>query len=121
MLHPLEHVCDQQNPLADTPTLASCHAPQLRRPRLAAKEIYWHRPSPKTWYACLITLPYLEITGSRYNMPRVNQLELSASRCCTGLRMGNSPRDRSSSTKSARGWVGRSRSHSQDNNPIHIR
>src|SRR6187549_1659457 len=47
MLHPLEHVRDHQNPLANTPTLASCQAPQLGRPRFAAKEICRHRPSPK--------------------------------------------------------------------------
>src|SRR5260370_11261590 len=29
MLHPLEHVRDHQSPLADTPALASCQAPQL--------------------------------------------------------------------------------------------
>src|ERR1700738_339689 len=38
MLHPLEHVRDHQNPLADTPALASCQAPQLGRPRFAAKK-----------------------------------------------------------------------------------
>jgi hypothetical protein len=38
MLHPLEYVCDHQNPLADTPALASCQAPQLGRPRPAAKK-----------------------------------------------------------------------------------
>src|SRR5207247_9790390 len=37
MLHPLEHVRDHQNSLADTTALASCQAPQLRRPRFAAK------------------------------------------------------------------------------------
>src|SRR5271155_4807619 len=47
VLHPLEHVRDQQNPLAHTPALPSRQAPQLRRPRFAAKEIYRHRPSPK--------------------------------------------------------------------------
>src|ERR1700756_5290075 len=47
MLHPLEHVCDHQNPLADTPALASCQPPQLGRPRFAAKEVSRHRPSPK--------------------------------------------------------------------------
>ena len=40
-------VRDQQNPLAHTPALPSRQAPQLRRPRFAAKEIYRHRPSPK--------------------------------------------------------------------------
>src|SRR5712691_9001801 len=69
MLHPLEHVRDHQNPLADTTALASCQTPQLGRPRFAAKEVCRHRPSPKTWYACLITLPYLGITGSRYKKP----------------------------------------------------
>src|SRR5437763_12242525 len=47
MLHPLEHVRNHQNPLADTPALASCQAPQLGRPRFAAEEVCWHRPSPK--------------------------------------------------------------------------
>src|ERR1700680_1286656 len=47
MLYPLEHVRHHQNPLADTPALASCQAPQLGRPRFAAKEVCWHRPSPK--------------------------------------------------------------------------
>src|SRR5271155_2959756 len=47
VLHPLEHVRDQQNPLAHTPALPSRQAPQLRRPRFAAKEIYRHRPSPR--------------------------------------------------------------------------
>src|ERR1700757_4588417 len=47
MLHPLEHICDHQNPLADTPALASCQPPQLGRPRFAAKEVSRHRPSPK--------------------------------------------------------------------------
>src|SRR5580704_1101764 len=66
MLHPLEQVGDQQNPLADPPALAARQAPQLCRPRFAAKEICRHRPSPKTWYVRLITLPHLGITGSRY-------------------------------------------------------
>src|SRR6266478_2380437 len=47
MLHPLKHVRDHQNPLADTPALASCQAPQLGRPRLAAKKVCRHTPSPK--------------------------------------------------------------------------
>src|SRR5438874_2385322 len=47
MLHPLEHVRNHQNPLANTPALASCQAPQLGRPRFAAEEVCWHRPSPK--------------------------------------------------------------------------
>src|SRR5438876_9802467 len=47
MLHPLEQVRDHQNPLAHTPALASCQAPQLRHPRCAAKEVCRHRPSPK--------------------------------------------------------------------------
>jgi hypothetical protein len=38
MLHPLEQVRDHQNPLADTPALVPCQAPQLRRPRFAAKK-----------------------------------------------------------------------------------
>src|ERR1700731_275258 len=33
MLHPLEHIRDHQNPLADTPALAPCPAPQLRPPQ----------------------------------------------------------------------------------------
>jgi hypothetical protein len=53
MLHPLEQVRDHQNPLADTPALASCQAPQLGRPRFAAKKVCRHRPSPKHG-----TLPY---------------------------------------------------------------
>src|SRR6516165_1593165 len=65
MLHPLEHVRDHQNPLTDAPALASRQAPQLGRPRFAAKEVCRHRP-PQTWYAALLTLPHLEITGSRY-------------------------------------------------------
>src|SRR6516164_2598818 len=67
MLHSLEHVGDHQNPLADTPTLVSCQAPQLGRPRFAAKKVYRHPPSPKTWYPSQLTLPHLEITGSWYN------------------------------------------------------
>src|SRR4029077_19935704 len=47
MLHPLEHVRDHHNPLADTPALASCQAPQLGRPRFAAKKPCRHTPSPK--------------------------------------------------------------------------
>src|SRR5258705_11539090 len=47
MLHPLKHVRDHQNPLADTPALASCQAPQLGRPRFAAKKVCRHTPSPK--------------------------------------------------------------------------
>src|SRR5258706_14470119 len=66
MLQPLEQVRDHQNPLAHTPALASCQAPQLRRPRFAAKEVYRHCPSPKTWYTRLTALPYLGITGNRY-------------------------------------------------------
>src|ERR1700719_4835144 len=66
MLHPLEQVRDHQNPLEDTPALVPCQAPQLRRPRLAAKKVCWHRLSPKTWYAYLITLPHLGIPGSPY-------------------------------------------------------
>src|SRR5580704_3721381 len=68
MLHPLEHVRDHQNPLADTPALVPCQAPQLRRPRFAAKEVCWHRLIPQTWYAYLITLPHLGIPGSRYKI-----------------------------------------------------
>src|SRR6516165_5176922 len=69
MLHPLEHVRDHQNPLTDAPALASRQAPQLGRPRFAAKEVCRHRP-PQTWYAALLTLPHLEITGSRYKTRR---------------------------------------------------
>src|SRR6516164_6463140 len=47
MLHSLEHVGDHQNPLADTPTLVSCQAPQLGRPRFAAEKVCRHPPSPK--------------------------------------------------------------------------
>src|ERR1700682_6060527 len=47
MLYPLGHVRHHQNPLADTPALASCQAPQLGRPRFAAKKVCWHTPSPK--------------------------------------------------------------------------
>src|SRR3984893_7016817 len=47
MLHPLEQVRDHQNPLADTPALVPCQAPQLGRPRFAAKKVCWHRLSPK--------------------------------------------------------------------------
>src|SRR4051794_18480733 len=68
VLHPLEHVRDHQNPLAHTPAFPSCQAPQLRRPRVAAKKVYRHCPIPQTWYARLNTLPHLEITGSRYYM-----------------------------------------------------
>src|SRR5438105_5876392 len=66
MLQPLEQVRDHQNPLAHTPALASCQSPQLRSPRFAAKEVYRHCPSPKTWYTRLTALPYLGITGNRY-------------------------------------------------------
>src|SRR5205807_10191414 len=66
MLHPLEEVRDHQNPLAHPPALASRQAPQLCRPQFAAKEVCRHRPPPQTWYAYLITLPHLGITGSRY-------------------------------------------------------
>ena len=38
MLHPLEQVRDHQNPRADPPALASRQAPQLSRPRFAAKK-----------------------------------------------------------------------------------
>src|SRR6202023_2343347 len=47
MLHPLKHVRDHQNPLADTTAFASCQAAQRSRSRFAAKEIGRHRPSPK--------------------------------------------------------------------------
>src|SRR2546423_11768282 len=66
VLHPFEHVRDHQNPLAHTPALAACQAPQLRRPRFAAKKVYWHYLSPKHGTPALITLLHLGITGSRY-------------------------------------------------------
>src|SRR6516225_2257352 len=47
MLHPLEHIGDHQNPLADTPTLVSCQAPQLSRPRFVAEKVCRHPPPPK--------------------------------------------------------------------------
>ena len=47
MLHPLKHVRDHHNPLADTTAFASRQAPQLSRSRFAAKEIGRHSPSPK--------------------------------------------------------------------------
>src|ERR1700757_1638288 len=47
MLHPLEHVGDHQNPLAHTPALTSCQAPQLGRPRFTAKKVSRH-PHPPT-------------------------------------------------------------------------
>src|SRR6516165_4395142 len=72
MLHPFEHVRDHQNPLTDAPALASRQAPQLGRPRFAAKEVCRHRPS-QTWYATLLTLPHLEITGSRYKAKPVTR------------------------------------------------
>src|SRR6516225_5322807 len=65
MLHSLEHVRDHQNSLTDTTALPSCQAPQLGCSRFAAKKVYRHR-APQTWYARLLTLPYLGITGSRY-------------------------------------------------------
>src|SRR6516225_5111315 len=65
MLHSLEHVRDHQNSLTDTTALPSCQAPQLGCSRFAAKKVYRHRSS-QTWYARLLTLPYLGITGSRY-------------------------------------------------------
>src|SRR5947209_5756574 len=72
MLHPLEHVGDHQNPLAHTPALTSCQAPQLCCPRFTAKKVSRHPQSPNDGVLPSITLPYLEITGSRYNL--VNQL-----------------------------------------------
>src|SRR6266436_7218447 len=71
MLHPLEHVRDQQNPLADTTALASRQAPQLDRPRLAAKEVCRHRQFPQTWYVSLLTLPHLGISASRYKIYKI--------------------------------------------------
>src|SRR5438270_3222500 len=67
MLHPLEHVGDHQNPLAHTPALTSCQAPQLCCPRFTAKKVSRHPQSPNDGVLPSITLPYLEITGSRYN------------------------------------------------------
>src|SRR5690349_6898559 len=46
VLHPLEHVGDHQNPLPHTPAFPSCQAPQLRRPRFAAKKISRHPHPP---------------------------------------------------------------------------
>src|SRR5438270_13553836 len=66
MLHPLEHVGDHQNPLAHTPALTSCQAPQLCCPRFTAKKVSRHPQSPNDGVLPSITLPYLEITGSRY-------------------------------------------------------
>src|SRR5262249_5979281 len=66
VLHSLEHVRDHQNSLTDTTALSSCQAPQLGRPRFAAKKVYRHPRSPQTWYPSQLTLPHLEITGSRY-------------------------------------------------------
>ena len=43
----LSKVRDHQNPLADTPALVPCQAPQLRHPRFATKKVCWHRLSPK--------------------------------------------------------------------------
>ena len=63
MLHPLEQVGDHQNPLAHTPALTAGQAPQLRRPRFAAKEIGRHRLSQK-WYAWPTTLPHLEASDA---------------------------------------------------------
>src|SRR5437763_12632677 len=66
MLHPLEHVGDHQNPLAHTPALTACQTPQLYRPRFAAKKVSRHLSSPNDGVLPSITLPHLEITGSRY-------------------------------------------------------
>src|SRR6516165_1774267 len=73
MLHSLEHVRDHQNSLTDTAALPSCQAPQLGCSGFAAKKVYRHR-APQTWYARLLTLPYLGITGSRYNPAALNNL-----------------------------------------------
>src|ERR1700757_586649 len=67
MLHPLEHVGDHQNPLAHTPALTSCQAPQLCRPRFTAKKVSRHPHPPNDGTLPSITLPHLEITGSQYN------------------------------------------------------
>src|SRR5438874_6663063 len=86
MLHPLEQVRDHQNPLAHPPALASRQAPQLCRPQFAAKEVCRHRPSPQTWYAYLITLPHLGITGSRYkNSLSSDGVRLTSNRKSTAL------------------------------------
>src|SRR4030081_3016125 len=92
MLHPLEQVRDHQNPLADPPPPAgaasSCSIPSSRfaiiRTRWQTRPLsrrakrrssaapnslrkkYAGIVHPQTWYAYLITLPHLGITGSRY-------------------------------------------------------
>src|SRR2546421_1885522 len=76
VVHPLEHVGDHQNPLAHTPAFPSCQAPQLRRPRVAAKKVYRHCSIPQTWYARLNTLPHLGITGSRYKSKDTRYLDI---------------------------------------------
>src|SRR6516165_542597 len=53
MLHTLKHVRDHQNPLTDTTALLSCQAPQLGRPRFAAKEVCRH-PHPPNMVLFLI-------------------------------------------------------------------
>src|ERR1700738_5189486 len=73
MLHPLEHVRDHQNPLADTPALVPCQAPQLCRPRFAAKKVCCHRPSPPN----MVRLPNHSTTSGN---PRKPVLVLSAAR-----------------------------------------
>jgi hypothetical protein len=65
MLHPLEHVRDHQHPLAHTPALAPCQAPQLRRPGSLRKKYAGIAYPPNKWYPWLITLPHLGIPGSR--------------------------------------------------------
>src|SRR5437899_3854630 len=47
MLHPLKHIRDHQNPLADPAAFAPCQAPQLCRSRFAAKKEYRHGPPTK--------------------------------------------------------------------------
>src|SRR6478672_4095399 len=65
MLHPLEHVRDHQNPLADTPALVPCQAPQLCRPRFAAKKVCCHRPSPPN----MVRLPNHSTTSGNPRKP----------------------------------------------------
>src|SRR6476619_663850 len=64
MLHPLEQVRDHQNPLADTPVLVPCQAPQLRRPRFAAKKVCWHRHPPN-----MVRLPNHSTTSGNPRKP----------------------------------------------------
>ena len=65
MLHPLEHVRDHQHSLAHTPRSRAVPRPELRRPGSLRKKYAGIAYPPKTLYPCLITLPHLEIPGSR--------------------------------------------------------